>query len=193
MTNKIATFTTLAALALAPAAAFAQSPAPGNTTQPPAVSPTQPDAAPMTTPNANPAMPHAASPSAPASTMLQASAATTNVPATPTFVSAQTSSQWLGSNLVGKDVVTSTDEKLGSISDLVLERDGTIIAAVIDVGGFLGIGAKPVAVSFTSLTATPTQDGEKIVVALTKEELNNAPEFKTLDKAASEASAPKTQ
>jgi len=85
-------------------------------------------------------------------------------------------------------VVTSTDEKLGSISNLVVERDGSIVAAVIDVGGFLGIGAKPVAVSFDSLTPTPTENGQKIVVALTKEELNNAPQFKSLADARSETS-----
>ncbi|MCB4770625.1 PRC-barrel domain-containing protein [Ancylobacter sp. Lp-2] len=183
MTNRIVTYTALAALSLAPAVAFAQSPSPSSQ---------QPDAAnEQTLPNAT--SPSPASPTAPASTMPNASAQTTAVPTTPIFVSAQTGTQWLGSDLIGTDVVTSTDEKLGSISDVVLERDGTITAAVIDVGGFLGIGAKPVAVSFKSLTATPTQDGEKIVVALTKEELNSAPEFKTLEQSNSAAAAPKTQ
>ncbi|MCK0207276.1 PRC-barrel domain-containing protein [Starkeya koreensis] len=114
------------------------------------------------------------------------------MPSTPKFVNAQTTGQWLGSDLVGTDVVTSTDEKLGSISDVVVERDGSIIAAVIDVGGFLGIGAKPVAVSFDSLTPTPTDNGQKIVVALSKEELNNAPEFKTLEQLRTETSEAKT-
>ncbi|MDR6954494.1 sporulation protein YlmC with PRC-barrel domain [Ancylobacter sp. 3268] len=182
MTNRIITYTALAALSLAPAVAIAQSPSPNSQ---------QPDASnEQTLPNAT--SPSPASPAAPPSTMPDASAQTTAVPTTPTFISAQTGTQWLGSDLIGTDVVTSTDEKLGSISDVLVERDGTIAAAVIDVGGFLGIGAKPVAVSFKSLTATPTQDGEKIVVALTKEELNSAPEFKTLEQSTS-ATAPKTQ
>ena len=185
MTNKIATYTALAALSLAPAVALAQSPAPDSVQ--PQVSGDQ------TMPNSAQTSP--ASPNAPASKMPDASAQTTAVPTTPTFISAQTGSQWLGSDLVGTDVVTSTDEKLGSISDVLVERDGSIVAAVIDVGGFLGIGAKPVAVSFKSLTATPTEGGEKIVVALTKEELNSAPEFKTLEQSnsATNATVPKTQ
>ncbi|QIB34444.1 PRC-barrel domain-containing protein [Ancylobacter pratisalsi] len=176
MTSKLATLTAVAALSLAPAAAFAQSAAPSASTPP----------------TATQTMPEPGSPMAPADKMpgtsvqtpmknSSASATPTAVPATPKFVSAQSSGQWLGSELIGTEVVTSTDENLGEISDLVMERDGSVIAAVIDVGGFLGIGAKPVAVSFESLTPTPTDDGQKIVVAMTKEELNAAPEFKTLE------------
>lgn len=192
MTSKLATLTAAAALALAPAVAFGQSPAP-ETTTPPAASPAQPDAgAPQAPASEMPNTP-SATPSAPSATPAPAdSAVATPVPSTPKFVNAQTSGQWLGSDLVGTDVVTSTDEKLGSISDIVVERDGSIIAAVIDVGGFLGIGAKPVAVSFDSLTPTPTDDGQKIVVALSKEELNNAPEFKTLEQLRTETSEAKT-
>ncbi|WP_371348762.1 PRC-barrel domain-containing protein [Ancylobacter sp. IITR112] len=185
MTSKLATLTAAAALALAPAVAFAQSPAP-ETTTPPAASPVQPDAGnpqapaaemPATTPT--PGTAGSTDSAAPA-----ASAAAT--PAAPKFISAQSAGQWLGSDLMGTEVVTANDEKLGSISDVIVEREGEIIAVVIDVGGFLGIGAKPVAVSFESLTATPTDDGEKVVVSLTKEELNSAPEFKSLEQARSE-------
>jgi sporulation protein YlmC with PRC-barrel domain len=185
MTSKLATLTAAAALALAPAVAFAQSPAP-ETTTPPAASPVQPDAGnpqapasemPATTPT--PGTAGSTDSAAPA-------ASATAAPATPKFVSAQSAGQWLGSDLMGTEVVTANDEKLGSISDVIVEREGEIIAVVIDVGGFLGIGAKPVAVSFDSLTATPTDDGEKVVVSMTKEELNAAPEFKSLEQARSE-------
>jgi len=187
MTSKLATLTAVAALSLAPAVALAQSPAPENTT-PPAASPVAPDAGTPQAPASE--MPNTTTPSAtPDATAPDTSAASpTTVPSTPKFVSAQSSGQWLSSDLLGTDVVTSTDEKLGSISNLVVERDGSIVAAVIDVGGFLGIGAKPVAVSFDSLTPTPTENGQKIVVALTKEELNNAPQFKSLADARSETS-----
>ncbi|MDQ0511943.1 PRC-barrel domain-containing protein [Ancylobacter amanitiformis] len=191
MPNKLATLTAVAALSLAPALALAQTTTP-ETTQPPAASPIAPDAGVPQAPASE--MPNGTATGTPAPGA-NATAMPTTVPATPKFVSAQSSGQWLGSDLIGTDVVTSTDEKLGSISDLVVERDGTLAAAVIDVGGFLGIGAKPVAVSFASLTPAPTDSGTKIVVALTKEELNAAPEFKTLEKARSEtsdATTPKT-
>ena len=188
MTNKIVTFTAIAALSFAPTLALAQSAAPGATTTPPAASPAVPDAAspqapasemPNTTgtaPSATPASPNT-------------SAANTAADAAPKFVSAQASGQWMGSEIVGTEVVTASDEALGTISDVVIEGNGSVIAAVIDVGGFLGIGAKPVAVSFESLSAAPTPDGEKIVVGLTKEELNSAPEFKTLDQMRADAPA----
>lgn len=184
MTNKLVTLTAVAALSFAPAVALAQSPTPETT--PPAASPVAPDAGTPQAPAAE--MPNTTAPSTTPSAPDTTAANPTTVPSTPKFVSAQSSGQWLGSDLVGTDVVTSTDEKLGSISDVVVERDGSIVAAVIDVGGFLGIGAKPVAVSFDSLTPTPTDDGQKIVVALTKEELNSAPEFKSLEQARSETS-----
>lgn len=182
MTSKLATLTAAAALALAPAVAFAQSPGP-QTTTPPAASPVQPDAgnpqAPASEMPATTPTPGTTDSAAPATSAMA-------TPAMPKFVSAQSSGQWLGSDLTGTEVVTSSDEKLGSISDVLVERDGSIVAVVIDVGGFLGLGAKPVAVSFDSLTATPTDDGEKVVVTLTKEELNAAPEFKSLEQARAE-------
>jgi len=190
MTNKFVTLTAIAALSLAPSLAMAQSSTP-ETTNPSAASPVVPDAANPQAPASE--MPNTTSTGPTPTDKTNTTASTTTVPNTPKFVSAQASGQWLGSDLIGTEVVTSTDEKLGSISDVVLERDGSVIAAVIDVGGFLGIGAKPVAVSFDSLTATPTENGEKIVVALTKEELNTAPEFKSLDTLRSEnASTAKT-
>lgn len=179
MTNKLVTLTALAALSLSPAVAFAQSPTTTPTTPPAATDPISP---PLT-----PAMPAEKMPNTTTST-------TTTVPTTPKFVSAQTSDQWLGSDLIGTDVVTATDESLGEISDVVMEKDGRVIAAVIDVGGFLGIGAKTVAVSFDSLTMAPADNGPKIVVAMTKEELNQAPEFQTLEDAQSASNTPaKTQ
>ena len=180
MTNKLVTWTALAALSLGSTAVLAQSPSPSPATPPSATPPATTDTSPAPAPAEK--MPDTQLPT-------QGSA----VPATPKFVSEQTTGQLLNSKLVGTDVVTSTDEKLGSISDIVLEKDGRAVAAVIDVGGFLGIGAKPVAVSFDSLTLAPAESGPKIVVALTKEELNQAPEFKTLEQvqsaAASEAPA----
>jgi hypothetical protein len=173
MTNKLATLTALAALALSPAVALAQSPASPETTPPAATDPVAP---PVTT--------------APAEKMPAPPATTTIAPNTPRFVDAQAGGQMLSSDLIGTDVVTANDEKLGDISDILFEKDGKAVAAVIDVGGFLGIGAKAVAVSFDSLTMAPTDSGNKIVVAMTKEELNTAPQFKTLAETHSASSTP---
>ncbi|MCK0196030.1 PRC-barrel domain-containing protein [Ancylobacter sp. 6x-1] len=178
MTNKLVTMTAVAALALSPAVALAHSAAPAPATPPTVVAPENPSTT----------APPEAMPTAPAP-----GTSATVAPTTARFVSQQAPDQWLGSELIGTAVVTSNDEKLGSISDLVMEKDGRAVAAVIDVGGFLGIGAKPVAVSFDSLTMAPTDGGQKIVVSLTKEELNQAPEFKNLAQARAASGETKTQ
>ncbi|MBS7541039.1 PRC-barrel domain-containing protein [Ancylobacter lacus] len=175
MTNKFVTLTALAALSLTPAVALAQSAAP---TTPPAATETAPSTAPV-----NP------STTAPAENM--PSQATVS-PTGARFINEQAAGQWMSSDLVGTNVVTATDESLGSISDLIVEKDGRVTAAVIDVGGFLGIGAKPVAVSFNALTVAPADNGQKVVVSASRDELNQAPEFKTLEQSRSASSTPAT-
>jgi hypothetical protein len=58
--------------------------------------------------------------------------------------------------MIGLNVYNDTNEKLGSISDLLLAKDGKINAAVIGVGGFLGVGERLVAVSFDKLKFVDT-------------------------------------
>jgi len=79
-------------------------------------------------------------------------------------------------------------DNLGNINDLVLNGNGDVAAVVIGVGGFLGLGEKQVAVDFTALQVVVADDGTKrFVLKTTKDELTNAPDFKTVDKAPSEA------
>jgi sporulation protein YlmC with PRC-barrel domain len=55
---------------------------------------------------------------------------------------------WRASKVVGLNVYNEKNENVGSINDLLMEKSGSIKAAVISVGGFLGMGAKLVAVPF---------------------------------------------
>ena len=76
-----------------------------------------------------------------------------------------------------------TDNKIGDVRDLIIDADGRIIAAMIGVGGFLGIDEKNVAIPFDTLKLNPESFGGKIVtkvltVNTTKEELRSAPGFK---------------
>jgi len=59
--------------------------------------------------------------------------------------------QIMASDLIGTRVVSANNESIGDINDVILGRDGRIMAAVVGVGGFLGIGEKDVAVPFASL------------------------------------------
>jgi len=59
--------------------------------------------------------------------------------------------EWRMTKLKGLNVYNNNNEKLGSIDDLLVDKSGQIKAAVIGVGGFLGIGDHQVAVPFTDL------------------------------------------
>lgn len=79
--------------------------------------------------------------------------------------------------LQGAYVYDVNEENIGDISELIVE-DGTLTTAVIDVGGFLGMGEKPVAVKFDSLQILKSADGGdmRVYVDATKEQLEAAPE-----------------
>jgi hypothetical protein len=63
--------------------------------------------------------------------------------------------QIMGSDLRGTRVYGSNNESIGDISDLLLDRQGQVVAAIVGVGGFLGIGQKDVAVPFSALEIVP--------------------------------------
>jgi sporulation protein YlmC with PRC-barrel domain len=58
---------------------------------------------------------------------------------------------WRASKVVGLNVYNDNNEKIGSINDLLMDKSGNVKAAVIGVGGFLGMGAHLVAVSFDKI------------------------------------------
>ena len=108
-------------LALPAASSFAQTPAAPSGT-PPAASPA----------------PRAAAPAAaPASTTAAARHMRDN--------------EMRASKLIGSSVHDASDQKIGSITDLIVDRDGKVADVVIGVGGFLGAGEKNVAVKMADL------------------------------------------
>jgi len=105
------------------------------------------------------------------------------VRATAAYPIRQDASQWLGSNLVGARVVSASNQTIGKVANLVINEDGAIEAAVIAIGGVLGIGRKDVAVTYKSLNIVRTQAGDGIdhvTLAAEKGELKRVAEFKTL-------------
>lgn len=58
---------------------------------------------------------------------------------------------WRGSKLVGVNIYGPNDQKVGDVSDVLLDHQGNVKAVVIGVGGFLGMGEKEVAVPFTAI------------------------------------------
>jgi hypothetical protein len=81
--------------------------------------------------------------------------------------------------VLGKEVRSSADENMGRIVNVVVDRNAQPRAAVIDFGGFLGIGSRKLAVDWNLLHFGPAGDGRgRITVDLTADEVRAAPEYK---------------
>ncbi|HLZ02577.1 MAG TPA: PRC-barrel domain-containing protein [Bradyrhizobium sp.] len=96
-----------------------------------------------------------------AGSLLVASAAfaaeTSTTPGTSTTANASDSSykgDWRASKMVGLNVYNDKNENIGSINELLMDKSGSIKAAVISVGGFLGMGARLVAVPYDKVKFT---------------------------------------
>ncbi|SEQ10949.1 Sporulation protein YlmC, PRC-barrel domain family [Faunimonas pinastri] len=80
--------------------------------------------------------------------------------------------------LLGTKVYGSDNQNVGSVNDLIMDQKGTVQAAIVDVGGFLGIGQKSVAMQFGSLNLQTDNTGAlRVSTAATQDQLKNAPTF----------------
>jgi sporulation protein YlmC with PRC-barrel domain len=151
-----------------------------------AQSATQPsdNSAPTTTQTA-PAAPDTMKPAVPADNSAQAPApaATTDTAQAGSYLTEQSPDQVSANTYIGQSVYNGSNESIGKVNDLIMQKQGGIVAAVVGVGGFLGIGAKNVAVPVDKITiAQNTQDGSvKLSTSETIDSLKAAPEFKTLE------------
>jgi hypothetical protein len=80
--------------------------------------------------------------------------------------------------LTGASVHDQSDNAIAEVSDLVLTADGQVTDVVLDVGGFLGIGAKTVALPMDRITVGQPDGGPvRLWVDMTKEDLEAQPEY----------------
>jgi PRC-barrel domain len=81
--------------------------------------------------------------------------------------------------VLGRDVRSTTGEDMGRIVDVIVDRAGQVRAAVIDFGGFLGVGSRKIVVDWNALHfAQIANKGESITLELTKDQVKAAPENK---------------
>ncbi|MEW4458408.1 PRC-barrel domain-containing protein [Roseibium algicola] len=82
-------------------------------------------------------------------------------------------------DLEGATIYDANDEDIGEIDSLIVSQDGTIEKVILDVGGFLGIGEREVAVTFDELQIIRNEDGSdlRVYVGATKEELEAQPDY----------------
>jgi hypothetical protein len=81
--------------------------------------------------------------------------------------------------ILGREVRSAADENMGRIVDVIVDRDGWVRAAVIDFGGFLGVGSRKIVVDWRALRfGAIANKKDSISLELTKDQVSKAPEYK---------------
>ena len=79
--------------------------------------------------------------------------------------------------VLGREIKDAADENMGRIVDVLVDRGGRVCAAIIDFGGFLGVGNHRIAVDWPLLRFNPGRD-PFLTLSLSREKLGAAPEYK---------------
>jgi sporulation protein YlmC with PRC-barrel domain len=83
------------------------------------------------------------------------------------------------SRLIGSKVVNMGGDTVGDINELLIDKEGNVVGAIVGVGGFLAMGERHLAINFDSLQLThDTNDNTLVRVRVTKDQLLAAPEWK---------------
>ena len=153
----------------------------------------------QSTPPSSSTSPGAATPPA-ASSTTSPSIGSTSAMGSTSAVTSQKPDQWVASKFKGTDVLGPDNQKVGDVSDILFDQSGQIAAYIVSVGGFLGMGAKEVALapsSFqvvsgeaakpsttgagnsttTSATTAYNSDEKKLKISMTKDQLKEAANF----------------
>ena len=81
--------------------------------------------------------------------------------------------------ILGREVRSAANEDMGRVVDVIVDRDGTVRAAVIDFGGFLGVGSRKIVVDWKALRfGGVANKKDSITLELTKAQVAAAPEYK---------------
>jgi hypothetical protein len=80
--------------------------------------------------------------------------------------------------ILGKEVRSASDQAMGRIVDLLVDDAGQPRAAIIDFGGFLGVGSRKIAIDWSTLRFDTAKPNAAVVVALDRDEIKAAPEYK---------------
>lgn len=84
------------------------------------------------------------------------------------------------SELISADIKTNDEEDVGSVTDLIIDKDGKVAAVVVGVGGFLGMAEKDVAISWDEVTMSrdsENSDELDLRINMTRDDLHAAPSY----------------
>jgi PRC-barrel domain len=111
------------------------------------------------------------------------------------FIQSQSTDQWVFSKFKGTNVIGPDNAQVGSVNDMLFDKNGKILGLIVGVGGFLGIGEKSVAIDMSAFQVAPADSATvgagggaamsssddptnvKLKVTWTKDQLKNAPDF----------------
>lgn len=79
--------------------------------------------------------------------------------------------------ILGREVRGAANENMGRIVDVLVDRSGQVRAAIIDFGGFLGVGSRKIAVDWSALHFPAPGKGGVITLELTRDQVKAAPEY----------------
>jgi hypothetical protein len=79
--------------------------------------------------------------------------------------------------VLGRPVSDADGKTIGRLIDVLVDADGKPAAAVIDFGGFLGVGSRKIAVQWSALHFAPADQKHPIVLELTPDQIKAAPEY----------------
>ena len=80
--------------------------------------------------------------------------------------------------VLGKSVRGTSGEDMGRIVDVIVKRDGQVRAAVIDFGGFLGVGSRKIAVDWNALRFPTDEKVDHVDLELARDQVRLAPEYR---------------
>jgi hypothetical protein len=142
-----------------------QAPPPAGSSPPPATA----SAPPATAPGAQPVPPAAAATKPPAPVANAPSMPPQNIETLPSSTA---------TSVLGRKVRDAAGADMGPVVDVLVDRNGIPLGAVIDFGGFLGVGTRKIAIDWQLLQFNPDDPNAPILLALTRPQVQAAPEYK---------------
>jgi hypothetical protein len=89
------------------------------------------------------------------------------------------SAHWRSSDIVGKPLYSENNERIGEIEEILFSSDGRVTAAIVSVGGFLGMGERKVALTFAAIRMSKDSNGNhRMLITVDRDALRAAPEYR---------------
>jgi hypothetical protein len=86
--------------------------------------------------------------------------------------------------ILGQRVTDASGKEIGRLVDVLVDANGQPQAAIIDFGGFMGVGNRKIAVHWSLLHFNPGEPKHKVALEMTPDQIKDAPEFRDPNKAA---------